>query len=207
MMTRAYNNCYLEDVMSGIGAMLDYAVRICGQDLELFWARFLASGVADQFSRRNPRYLCGLSGTELALKVAVDTGDSLPVENAEIDIGSPEYWTGWTLAYLQWYLNRSFAELEDGGVGISDLRSIYPTLHEADLSRSLRYAEKKLAEAAVHFSLKKARKNAGLSQQELSERSGIPIRTIRAYEQRRLDLANAGTENVRNLRSVLGLTL
>ena len=185
MMIRAYNNCYLEDAMSGIGAMLDYAVRICGQDLELFWARFLASGVADQF----------------------DTGDSLPVENAEIDIGSPEYWTGWTLAYLQWYLNRSFAELEDGGVGISDLRSIYPTLHEADLSRSLRYAEKKLAEAAVHFSLKKARKNAGLSQQELSERSGIPIRTIRAYEQRRLDLANAGTENVRNLRSVLGLTL
>lgn len=207
MMIRAYNNCYLEDAMSGIGAMLDYAVRICGQDLELFWARFLASGVADQFSRRNPRYLCGLSGTELALKVAVDTGDSLPVENAEIDIGSPEYWTGWTLAYLQWYLNRSFAELEDGGVGISDLRSIYPTLHEADLSRSLQYAEKKLAEAAVHFSLKKARKNAGLSQQELSERSGIPIRTIRAYEQRRLDLANAGAENVRNLRSVLGLTL
>ena len=94
MMIRAYNNCYLEDAMSGIGAMLDYAVRICGQDLELFWARFLASGVADQFSRRNPRYLCGLSGTELALKVAVDTGDSLPVENAEIDIGSPEYWTG-----------------------------------------------------------------------------------------------------------------
>lgn len=207
MMIRAYNNCYLEDAMSGIGAMLDYAVRICGQDLELFWARFLASGVADQFSRRNPRYLCGLSGTELALKVAVDTGESLPVENAEIDIGSPEYWTGWTLAYLQWYLNRSFAELEDGGVGISDLRSIYPTLHEADLSRSLQYAEKKLAEAAVHFSLKKARKNAGLSQQELSERSGIPIRTIRAYEQRRLDLANAGAENVRNLRSVLGLTL
>ena len=205
MMIRAYNNCYLEDAMSGIGAMLDYAVRICGQDLELFWARFLASGVADQFSRRNPRYLCGLSGTELALKVAVDTGDSLPVEKAEIDIGSPEYWTGWTLAYLQWYLNRSFAELEDGGVGISDLRSIYPTLHEADLSRSLRYAEEKLAEAAVHFSLKKARKNAGLSQQELSERSGIPIRTIRAYEQRRLDLANAGAENVRNLRSVLGL--
>ena len=31
------------------------------------------------------------------------------------------------------------------------------------------------------------------------------IRTIRAYEQRRLDLANAGAENVRNLRSVLGL--
>ena len=207
MMTHAYNNCYLEDTMSGIGTMLDYAVRTCGQDLDFFWTRFLASSVPAQFVRRNPRYLCGLSGIELALKVASDTGDCLPVGDAEIDIGSPEYWTGWTLAYLQWYLNRSFADLENGGVGIVCLRSLYPTLHEADLSRSVRFAEEQLAGPGGHFSLKKARKNAGLSQQELSDKSGIPIRTVRAYEQGKLVLANAGAENVRNLRSVLGLPL
>lgn len=205
MTTRAYNNCYLEDAMSGIGAMLDYAVRICGQDLELFWARFLASGVADQFSRRNPRYLCGLSGTELAFEVAYRTGGDLSFSDEVIDMGSPEYWTGWTLAYLQWYLNKSFSELEEAGIGISDLYSVYPTLHEADLSRTLRYAEERLSNSTKRFSLKTARKNAGLSQQALSERSGIPVRTIRAYEQGSLDLANAGAENVRNLRSVLGL--
>ncbi len=205
MMTRAYNNCYLEDVMSGIGAMLDYAVRICGQELELFWSRFLASPVSAQIERRNPRYLCGLSGIELALKVASDTGDSLPVEDTEIYMGSPEYWTGWTIAYLQWHLNKSFSELEEDGIGVSELYSVYSTLHEADLSRSVLYAEKRLAEYNKGLYLKKARKNAGLSQRELSEQSGISLRAIRGYEQGSLDIAKAGAENVRNLRSVLGL--
>ena len=149
--------------------------------------------------------LCGLSGIELALKVASDTGDSLPVEDTEIYMGSPEYWTGWTLAYLQWHLNKSFSELEEDGIGVSELYSVYSTLHEADLSRSVLYAEKRLAEYNKGLYLKKARKDAGLSQRELSEQSGISLRAIRGYEQGSLDIAKAGAENVRNLRSVLGL--
>ena len=69
VMTRAYDISYLEDAMSGVGAMLDYAVNSCGETLEQFWARFLASGVAHSLSRANPKYLAGMSGIELARTV------------------------------------------------------------------------------------------------------------------------------------------
>ena len=61
----------------GLGSMLDYAVNSCGEDLRLFYARFLSSGVAAQIERGNPRYLCGLSGVELAMTAAVRSGTTL----------------------------------------------------------------------------------------------------------------------------------
>ena len=204
-MTHAYDKCYLEDAMSSVGAMLDYAVGTCGEPLDLFWARFLASGVAEQFSLRNPRYLCGLSGIELALTVAARTGNPLPMKTDRIHIGSPEYWTGWTLAYLQWHLNLSFMELQRNGLTAAEVHSVYPTLHEADLSRSVLFAEKTMAARRDPQFFKHARKNAGLSQQQLAERTGIPLRAIRAYEQGTLSLDRAASQTVRLLRSVLGL--
>lgn len=101
---RAYNVSYLDDAMSAMGAMLDYAVNSCGEDLSLFYSRFLASYVSQALSAANPKYLAGMSGIELALKVAQATGDELSDADDFINMGSPEYWTGWTLAYLNWYL-------------------------------------------------------------------------------------------------------
>lgn len=204
-MTRAYDKCYLEDTMSSLGAMLDFAVGTCGEDLKLFWERFLSSGIAQQFSRRNPKYLCGLSGIELALRVAEKTGAPLPVKNLSIDIGSPAYWTGWSLAYLQWYLNLSFMELQRCGLTAAEVHSRYSTLHEADPSRTVLYAEKVLAAHHNPKAFKQARKNAGLNQRQLAERSGIPLRVIRAYEQGTLSLDRAAAQKVRLLYSVLGL--
>lgn len=68
--------------MTSLGAMLDYAVNTCGEDLNLFYARFLASGVADAFSRANPKYLGGMSGIELATLVASRTGSATKGERA-----------------------------------------------------------------------------------------------------------------------------
>ena len=199
----AYDKSYLEDSMANLGAMLDYAVAQCGEPLELFWSRFLASGAADQFSLRNPKYLAGMSGTEIAILVASKTGDSLPRKVARIDIGSPEYWTGWTMAYLGWSLNMSFKQIEHAGLHITSLFNAYPTLHEADLSRSVSFAKKQIEKSKRQI-LKEARKNAGLSQKRLSEITGIPLRTIRAYEQGQADIKKAGAVNLFSLCSALG---
>lgn len=204
-MTHAYNKSYLENAMSNLGAMLDYAVGICGEDLDMFWHRFLACGIAEQFTYRNPKYLCGLSGTELALAVASRTGTPLPMKEPLIDIGSREYWTGWTLAYLQWYLNLPFETLQKKGIGASTLAEVYPTLHEADLMRSVTFAQRLLEENPCERSLKALRKNAGLTQQELAEASGISLRAIRAYEQGQLNLVKASADSVARLQSVLGV--
>ncbi len=190
--------------MTSLGAMLDYAVNTCGEDLNLFYARFLASGVADAFSRANPKYLGGMSGIELATLIASRTGSALPKENGLIDIGSPEYWTGRTLAYLSWYLDLDFTTIQARGVTVQSLRDRYPTLHKTDLSKSVQFAIKRLSETSGGNLLKQARKNARLTQRQLSDIAGIPLTVIRSYEQDKRSLKSAETENVRRICRALG---
>jgi transcriptional regulator with XRE-family HTH domain len=51
--------------------------------------------------------------------------------------------------------------------------------------------------------LKKYRKMAGLTQSQLSEETGIPIKTIQQYEQGRKDINKAQAEYVIKLAQVL----
>jgi transcriptional regulator with XRE-family HTH domain len=51
--------------------------------------------------------------------------------------------------------------------------------------------------------LKLLRLKAGLSQRELAERSGIPVRTIQQYEQRQKNINKAGVEYLVVLSQVL----
>lgn len=203
-MTRAYDISYLDDAMTSLGAMLDYAVNSCGEDLSLFYARFLGSGIANAFSRANPKYLAGMSGIELATLVAARTGDALPKKDGLIDSGSPEYWTGWTLAYLSWYLKIGFGTMQARGLTVESLHERYPVLHEADLSKTVQFAIKRLGETSDGELLKRVRKNARLTQRQLSDLTGIPITVIRSYEQNQRSLKSAESANVWNICRVLG---
>lgn len=200
-MTHAYDMVYLDDAMASVGAMLDYAVNTCGEPLDLFWSRFLASGVASSLNRANPKYLAGMSGVELARTVANRSGDTLPDAESFIDMGSPEYWTGWAMAYIAWYLNIDYGTLASGGMSITDLHERYATLHEADLSKIVRFAQGRLAKDNP---LKRIRENAGLTQAQLAALSGITLRSIRGYEQGQRALKNASAESVLSLCRVLG---
>lgn len=208
-MIHAYNKYYLDDVMSAMGAMFDYAVNACGQGMELFHFRFLASGVAGQIEMRNPKYLSGLSGIEMAQEVLVKTGCVMSAPNDRvIDQGSAEYWTGWTLAYLQWYLNVSFSVLQQRGMGISELYSNYGTLHEADLSKTVEIVRDRLVESYKKDNpLRAARKNAGLTQEELASLTGSSLSAIRAYEQGQLSISKAAAESVLKICQEIGCSL
>lgn len=200
----AYNEIYLEDNMTTVGAMLDYAVNVCGEDIGLFYARFLASGIAAQLARANPAYL-GRSGSELARLVAERTGPRLPDESSFIDTGSPEYWAGWTLAYVSWYLNIDYSVLQACGIGIAEMLSRYPSLHEADLSKSVAFVREAVRKSVQARSpLKAARENAGFTQEALAEMSGTSKSAIRSYEQQQRRLASASAETVRSLQQATG---
>lgn len=201
----AYDKTYRYDTMRNLGAMLDYAVNTCGEDLAFFWARFLACDIADEISRGNPRYLCGLSGTELALEVSRKTGPELPLIRTRINTGSPEYWTGWIIAYLQWTLNLSFRALETCGLPITDIYAHYHPLHEAGEDRTVLFAKARILPGWEGKQLKRTRKDAGLTQEELSARSGIPLRNIRAYEQGRIPLDKVASGSLRALYLAIGL--
>lgn len=200
----AYNEIYLDDNMTAVGAMLDYAVNSCGEDITLFYARFLASGIASQLARANP-CLLGRSGVELARLVAERTGPRLPDEKPFIDIGSPEYWAGWTLAYVSWYLNIDYSVLQACGISIVEMLSHYPSLHEADLSKSVAFVREAVRKSVQSRNpLKTARENAGFTQESLAEMSGTSKSAIRSYEQQQRRLASASAETVRSLQQATG---
>ena len=54
MTAPAYDILYLDDAMTNLGGMLEYAVLDCGLDFDTFFGYFLTSGVATQFERETP---------------------------------------------------------------------------------------------------------------------------------------------------------
>ena len=206
-MIRAYNPLYLEDVMNNLGIMFDCAVHAAHCDLPMFYEMFLSSGVASQIEAGNPRYLSGLSGMELMQLVLDKTIDkTVPVLSyAPLD-RTPEYWVGWALAYYQWYRARSFSFLKSNGLNINTLLSLYPTLHEADLSKFVQTADALIEQGLQHRKnpLKTIRKQSRLTQKKLADLSGVSLRMIQAYEQGDQDITKAEVRSILALSRVLG---
>ena len=188
--------------MQTAGAMMDCAVNVLGCPAEEFCARFIASGIAERFSRGDVTCVAGKSGVELAIEVMRLTGSDVTGSDCVISISSPEYWAGWTLAYYQWQSGLSFKQLSRLGLDMSNITAMFYPLHEADLSVFCQKADEMVrdrAESSPHW-IKRLRKLNDISQKELSKITGVPIRQIRAYEQRVIDTSNAESRTISNLR-------
>lgn len=92
---------------------------------------FITVGLAEQFGSGVPKYISGMSGTELVWEVVNCSGQEreLPEPAIEYDY-SPEYWCGWILAYYQWRTGRSFKNIMQH-ITMREILKLYPTLHEA----------------------------------------------------------------------------
>ena len=202
----AYNKIYLDDAMSNLAVMLDYGALADG-DSQRFFDRFIVSDISKQFAKGNPKYIAGHSGIELAELVMKETGakKSAIKYSPSLSGRSREYWSGWILAYLQWYTGQSFEYLVNRGVSISTLAKLYNTLHEADITK----VTTTLLETIERYNngpspLKRQRKLAGLTQKQLAELSGVKIRMIQAYEQNDQDISKAELMTVLKLSRCLG---
>ena len=184
-MTRAYDKFFLPGVMNNLGFAVDFAVNGCSVEPDSFYDFFIASKVAKQIEEGSPVFICGSSGTELALAVFDRVGfrsDAAEKEFIRFD-RSPEYWAGWVLAYYQWNSGISFSKIRDY-IAFHDVINMYYPLHEApkekfsDLMNDL--IQKKKQERGTN--LHRIRKAAGLTQKELAELSGVNLRTLQQYE-------------------------
>lgn len=198
----AYDKTYLADAMHNLGVMLDYGTLSEG-DPSRFFSRFIVSGIAEQFGKGNPKYVVGMSGIELAENVFRHTG-SIPGHLPYSPDGrSSYYWAGWASAYLQWHTGLSFEKMAESGMNVDRLLSMYRTYHEADITKFLDAALLIMSESARESSLKRQRRLVGLTQQELSDRSGVKLRMIQAYEQNYQDISKAEVATVIRLARAL----
>lgn len=206
MMTHAYADTYLNDAMNNLGDMLDYAVCDCNYDADTFFSLFVSSGVATEFESGNPKFVAGMSGPELASEVIYRAfGKGLIVKPSENTDKSPEYWAGWALAYYQWYSGLRFSQIHKA-LTFSELLRLYPTLHEADISKFVEVAGQiiRRKKEDTETNLSRLRKARGFSQKELSRASGVSMRMIQLYEQRRNDINKAQVGALLSLSKALG---
>lgn len=199
-MIRAYNEIYLSLGQQNLASMFDYAVYDLSFSVDEFFSFFIASGIADAFSEGDCRYLAGKSGVELAQEVLHEVGLDDAVREPRIRFGkSPVFWTGWVLAYYQWWSALSFDEI-DYLVKPSALMELYSPYHEMDICQITGYLD---SVCRKETRLKNRRLRMGLSQSALARQSSVPVRTIQQYEQRERVINKAKAETVLALASAL----
>ena len=203
----AYNYNYLDNAMNNLGEAFDYAIYICNIKPDDFAHLFVASGLADYYGKGNPKYVVGMSGTELAMYIIESTGGDLIFPKAQIEYDcSPEYWTGWMLAYYQWKSGRTFRDILNN-ISILDLLKLYPTLHEASEDKSVDTIDSIILRKNNPTKLQQQRKKYGYSQRELAKRTGVNIRTLQQYESGSKDIKKAAASTVLTLANALGCSI
>ncbi len=199
-MIRAYDKTYLLKAQTNLALMLDFAVYDLNEQLTDFYKKFLLSKISERFEKGESSIIAGKSGVELALEVVGDF--SLAKEYRPAANRSPEYWTGWALAYFQWYTNLSFKQI-DSLIPITEILAMYNPYHEMDISEFCDKMIEIYNNRKVSTNLKRLRMEAEISQSELSEISCVPLRTIQQYEQGQKSINAAKAETVLALSKAL----
>ena len=201
---RAYKETYLSHAAKSLGSMLDYAVNDYRIDGGLFLHMFVASGLAGQFERGNPKVIAGTSGVELAMQaIEAVTGLKPTVEPSGRDYRTEEYWAGWALAQYQWHTAMSFAAILRF-LPFDDIIKMYPTMHEADVTKFYATADEIRVRECPQTNLKRIREATGLSQSQLAGQAEVSLRSIQMYEQRNKDVNRAQAITLAKIARVLG---
>ncbi len=198
-MIHAYNEHYLSASQEKLAAMFELGVLKENLEINDFANRFLTSPVCRAFETADPIFVLGKSANELVGMIL----DKEPLNIEVNSYASPEYWVGYVLAYVQWYLNKPFSVLLKA-LPCNKLLNNYFPYHEMDLSHSV---DLFLSRMPVYCPLKELRTKKNLSQTQLSILSGIPLRTIKAYEQGSVDISKAQAETLYSLAQTLGCTI
>lgn len=202
-MIHAYDKVYLDKARTTLARMLDFAVYDLQYNIEDFFKMFIDSGIAARFEKGDFQIIAGKSGVELAYDVAeVSDEDKRDIKPKYTANRSEEYWTGWALAYYQWKTGLSFSEIAKY-IPIKDVVSLYNPYHEMDIRQFSDKMTELYKSAKPDTNLKIIRTKLNLTQKELSDISGVPVRTIQQYEQRQKNINKAQAEYIVMLSKAL----
>lgn len=203
MMMNAYPETYVHKAQTVLGDCFDYAVNVCSYDPDDFLSVFVSSNIGRCMESGNPKYVVGMSGIELLMSIIHEaTGKYVDIAAVDRFFRSPQYWIGWATAYYQWYSAKTYKEIFSA-LPYSSLLAVYPTLHEADISKFVDVCDAVIERQHKETHLKTVRKARGLTQAELARKSGVSLRSIQLYEQRVKDINKASCISIFNLAKVL----
>ncbi len=198
-MIHAYNDDFLPTIQGKLASMFEIAVLKKNIPIDDFAERFLASPVCRALETADPVLALGKSAIEL---LSIVLGDA-PIAIETNSYASPEYWVGYTLAYMQWYFNKPYSQLI-AALPCGELLAHYFPYHEMDIRQSI-----DLFTSGLHpvCALKRLRTAKNLSQRDLSLLSGVPVRNIKAYEQGEIDISKAQADTLYALSKVLNCSI
>ena len=207
-MIHAYSDEFVDCAMENLGTAVDYGLNYCDLSSEEFSKRFLESPYADLFGTGSPWVVAGMSGVELVMRIMVRMIPDwkAPEPNFPSHYLSEEYWAGWALSQYQWYCARSFKDILTR-VPLSEIIAMYRPYHEMDISHFIIEMDRRYHERIGETNLKKIRTRRGLSQNELSQKSEVNLRSIQMYEQRVNSIDKAQAQTLYRLAHVLGCTM
>ena len=207
MKARPYPESQLNMLMDKIGDAFGYAINDCKIAGNEFVKIFVASTVCKKIENGDAGCILGKSGIEIVIECVNEiTGKKLGVTPRERYKRTAEYWCGWAICYYQWWSSRKYADIFRA-VSFDELLSAYPTLHEASKEKFAEVMDDKIRKAYPETNLKRIRTTYGCSQRELSEMTGVGLRSIQMYEQRNKDINKAQAESLYCLAKVLGCTM
>lgn len=190
-----------------MGESFDYAVNTCHISGADFVKLFAACSISRKMENGEPDYLAGKSGIEVARSIIGETTGKMPEVEPETVFGrSAEYWIGWAVAWYQWFSGRKYSEIFQV-LSFDDLKRMYFTLHEADISKFAEIADARIREHFPETNLKRIRTAYGCTQAALAAASGVSLRSIQMYEQRNKNINKASAETLFCLSKVLGCTM
>lgn len=203
---------YIYSAMEILASAFDFCVNHMQINQKKSINLFLISGIFEYYDIRSPKYMVGISGRELALEIL----DKLNIDYANVDLNyvdffkSKEYWAMYMLTYYKYKINISFNNLFKI-IDINDIIDMYNPLHEASFDKFVEVIDEKLEDYksginSLSNKLKLLREQKDLTQKELSEMTGINLRTLQKYEINEKDIMKASYETVEKLKSVLNYT-
>ena len=200
-MIYAYDENILSRAQTVFAHMLDCAVYLYGYKLDTYYKLFLDSEYARRFESGESSVICGMSGHELAHAV-INDHEKIPMKDNSYSVDrSVEYWVGWSLAYYQWHSSRSFRYINEFAP-THEISSMYTKYHEMDIRQFADELDDRET-AYKKGAFKRLRIYAGLTQKELAEKTGIPLRSIQQYEQGQKELSHARADVVVRLSKAM----
>ena len=203
MEIRAYDESYVDSAQNILGHAVDFAVMTLNIEADSFGKALSVSTASKQFEIGNPKYVAGMTGCEFTREVLIETCTKHDdAEDVMYLDRSPEYWSGWALAFYQWYSKRSFMDILTI-VPLSEIIKMYNIYHEQDIINFVEHMDKIIREKSEYTRLRIRRMNCGMSQSELANDSGVALRQIQLFEQKQRNINNASSVTLLRLSKSL----